>query len=259
MVLTEFGVPFDMEKLNVSKDFKLQNAALNANMHAVETTLMNSCIWNYCPNNTSKWGDGWNGEDLSVFSNIRLSLKDLNDIIDETNKSSKENDLEIFTKNRKVDPNTDINNHLNKGGRALNGLVRPYACKTIGIPTSLYFNQKEGCLVYSFKCQKKLIDSSNKLCTEIFLPNQQYPMYKEVDVFVYHLNGKSKDRIDINDCEFKIDREEQLLKWNCSCLNSVNDIEVEHVLFIRSKDNENGSLEKYAEKKMKKSGWCVFL
>jgi len=35
---------------------------------AVDFNLLNSTIWNYSATNTNKYGDSWNDEDLSVFS-----------------------------------------------------------------------------------------------------------------------------------------------------------------------------------------------
>jgi hypothetical protein len=35
---------------------------------AVDANLLNSTIWNYSASNTNKYGDSWNDEDLSIFS-----------------------------------------------------------------------------------------------------------------------------------------------------------------------------------------------
>ncbi len=35
---------------------------------AVDANLLHSTIWNYAPSNTNKYGDSWNDEDLSIFS-----------------------------------------------------------------------------------------------------------------------------------------------------------------------------------------------
>ena len=35
---------------------------------AVDANLLHSTIWNYTADNTNKSGDGWNDEDLSIFS-----------------------------------------------------------------------------------------------------------------------------------------------------------------------------------------------
>ena len=36
--------------------------------NAIDENLLHSTIWNYTADNTNKYGDGWNDEDLSIFS-----------------------------------------------------------------------------------------------------------------------------------------------------------------------------------------------
>ncbi|KAI8807308.1 glycoside hydrolase superfamily [Cladochytrium replicatum] len=69
-IMGEFGIPFDMSNKYAYKtgDYSMQIKAMDANMYAVETNLLHSTIWNYCPDNTHAWGDGWNGEDLSIWT-----------------------------------------------------------------------------------------------------------------------------------------------------------------------------------------------
>ncbi|KAJ3181836.1 hypothetical protein HDU85_003351 [Gaertneriomyces sp. JEL0708] len=70
VILGETGIPFDMDKGRAYKsgDYSLQTMALDCIMHACESNLLNVTWWNYCPDNTHAWGDGWNGEDLSLWS-----------------------------------------------------------------------------------------------------------------------------------------------------------------------------------------------
>lgn len=65
----EFGLPFDMNgrKAYRTGDFRLQEKALSAYYDALDANLLNATLWNYTADNTHQWGDGWNGEDLSVF------------------------------------------------------------------------------------------------------------------------------------------------------------------------------------------------
>ena len=68
-IVGEFGLPFDMNGRKAYRrgDFRLQEKALSAYYDALDANLMNATIWNYVADNTHQWGDGWNGEDLSVF------------------------------------------------------------------------------------------------------------------------------------------------------------------------------------------------
>ncbi|KAI9749222.1 MAG: hypothetical protein M1815_002690 [Lichina confinis] len=70
-VLTEFGIPFDMDEKSAygTGDYRSQCAAMDANYYAVEGSKINgSTLWLYMSKNNHQWGDQWNGEDLSIFS-----------------------------------------------------------------------------------------------------------------------------------------------------------------------------------------------
>lgn len=69
-LLGEFGIPFNMPlKLDYWLNwFGNQIAALNASFAAVEANLVSGTLWNYTPDNRNSGGDGWNCEDLSLFS-----------------------------------------------------------------------------------------------------------------------------------------------------------------------------------------------
>lgn len=44
-----------------------QSKAMDANLYALESNLLNFTLWNYVPDNDSEWGDQWNGENLSLW------------------------------------------------------------------------------------------------------------------------------------------------------------------------------------------------
>lgn len=68
-LLGEFGLPFDMNGRRAFRrgDFRAQERALAAYYDAIDANLLDATIWNYTADNTHQWGDGWNGEDLSVY------------------------------------------------------------------------------------------------------------------------------------------------------------------------------------------------
>ncbi len=144
-LIGEFGIPFDIGKRLAFKtgDFSLQTVALDASMITVETNMVSSTLWNYSPDNTNQWGDGWNREDFSIFSRDQM----------------------------KGDGSPD------DGGRALRGVVRPYPTATAGELTRLAFNF----LTRRFECTFRH-DPAVTAPTEIFVPLVQYPHGCRVEV-----------------------------------------------------------------------------
>ena len=69
-LLGEFGLAFDINKRIGFKNgnYKLHEEALSMYYNAVDANLLHSTIWNYSASNTNKYGDSWNDEDLSIFS-----------------------------------------------------------------------------------------------------------------------------------------------------------------------------------------------
>ncbi|HCC36804.1 MAG TPA: cytoplasm protein [Treponema sp.] len=69
-LLGEFGLAFDMNKRRgiTGGDYTLHEEALSMYYDAVDANLLHSTIWNYTADNSSAYGDGWNDEDLSIFS-----------------------------------------------------------------------------------------------------------------------------------------------------------------------------------------------
>lgn len=68
--ITEIGIPFDMDdcKAYQNGDYSSQARALDANYYALEYANLGHTIWTYCAKNTNQYGDGWNGEDLSIWT-----------------------------------------------------------------------------------------------------------------------------------------------------------------------------------------------
>jgi len=69
-LLGEFGLAFDMNKRRAfaNGDYALHEEALSMYYNAVDANLLHSTLWNYTADNTYETGDGWNDEDLSIFS-----------------------------------------------------------------------------------------------------------------------------------------------------------------------------------------------
>ncbi|MDR0584078.1 MAG: cellulase family glycosylhydrolase [Treponema sp.] len=72
-LLGEFGLAFDLNKRKafINGDYSVHEEALSMYYDAVDANLLHSTLWNYSAGNTNKTGDGWNDEDLSIFSEGR--------------------------------------------------------------------------------------------------------------------------------------------------------------------------------------------
>jgi hypothetical protein len=147
-LIGEFGIHFDLNGAGAYRAFHAgdrsdapwtaQIIALDLMYNALDTLLIGSTQWNYTASNSNDLaiGDGWNQEDLSIFS-----------------------------RDQQIDP-ADINS----GGRALAGFVRPYARATQGIPRTMKFDRISGTFEFVFE-----YDPSAAGPTEIFVPRIQYP------------------------------------------------------------------------------------
>ncbi|EIN07885.1 glycoside hydrolase, partial [Punctularia strigosozonata HHB-11173 SS5] len=77
-LIGEIGIPYDMDGKRAygrtdggryKGDYGRQQRALDASLNATDgANALSYTIWTYCPDNGHEWGDGWNLEDLSVWS-----------------------------------------------------------------------------------------------------------------------------------------------------------------------------------------------
>jgi hypothetical protein len=106
--------------------------------NALDALMLNATLWNYTASNSNdlRIGDGWNQEDLSVYSNDQR----------------------------------DEAGDINSGGRALEGFVRPYPQYVQGTPKRVDFKRKTGVFTLIFDA-----DPTIDAPTEVFVPRIQYP------------------------------------------------------------------------------------
>lgn len=64
LLVGELGVPFDLRQQGPAAAL----AAMDRTLTAVEDARVSATLWNYTPEHTGEGGDGWNGEDLSIFT-----------------------------------------------------------------------------------------------------------------------------------------------------------------------------------------------
>ncbi|MGH7923371.1 MAG: cellulase family glycosylhydrolase [Candidatus Binatus sp.] len=154
-LIGECGIPFDLNGAEAYRAFQAGDRSdtpwaphivgLDLMYNALDALLINSTQWNYTASNRNDLaiGDGWNQEDLSIFSRDQQS-----------------NPADI-----------------NSGGRALAGFVRPYAMATQGSPRKVKFDRVRGDFEFVFE-----FDPSATSATEVFVPRLQYPKGCEIEV-----------------------------------------------------------------------------
>ncbi|RDB19404.1 hypothetical protein Hypma_013606 [Hypsizygus marmoreus] len=85
-IIGEIGTPFDMDAKRsygwtdngrYRGDYTRQEKALDASLNGADgDNALNWTIWTYCTDHTHDWGDGWNMEDLSLWSSDDLRERD---------------------------------------------------------------------------------------------------------------------------------------------------------------------------------------
>ncbi len=128
VLLGEFGIPFDLVGDRAE--------ALDRSFRAVEDNLLSCTLWNYTADNTHAHGDGWNGEDLSIFCRDEQATPE----------------------------------DVNSGGRGLAAAVRPYPRAVAGEPLRLAFDMRRRAFEFAFRHDPQVAAP-----TEIFVPALQYP------------------------------------------------------------------------------------
>lgn len=128
-LIGEFGIPFDLDHAAAykawaagdrgPKPWERHVIALDLMYNALDTLLISSTQWNYTASNRNDQavGDGWNQEDLSIYS------------VDQRGNS----------------------NDINSGGRALEGFVRPYARAIAGRPLKMKFKRETGAFRFVYE------------------------------------------------------------------------------------------------------------
>ena len=157
VLIGEFGIAYDMQEKRAYRtgDFRTQIRAMNRTLRAFEDTLLSGTIWNYTADNTNAHGDGWNDEDLSIFS-----------------------------RDQQHDPKD-----VNSGGRALEAVVRPYARAIAGALLRMGFDLRSRVFECAFRHDLKATAP-----TEIYVPDFQYPNGVDVRVSdgTYKMNPENQ-------------------------------------------------------------------
>ncbi|KAF9129082.1 hypothetical protein BGW39_004481 [Mortierella sp. 14UC] len=148
-------------------------------LQGLDRTLAHYTLWNYTIENTKQFGDGWNGEDLSLYSAPTATMS-----ADET-----------------LHP-------LDQGGRAVEQFCRPYPIATVGQPTKILFDRHVG--LFRLWTKVEQLDQEHRQQkqeqgddgeSEIYIPQLHFP------------GGPTGCVVAVSDGTWEWDRERQLLFW----------------------------------------------
>lgn len=160
-LIGEFGIQYDLDDARAYREFAAGRRdeaiwnkhilALELMYEALDELQLNATQWNYTASNrnNARIGDGWNQEDLSVYS------------IDQRETPAGAASEDVLD--------------LDRGGRALAGFVRPYPRAVNGELLLTRFDRRSG--RYELRYRTYM---NPGVATEVFIPRLQFP--REFDV-----------------------------------------------------------------------------
>lgn len=193
-LIGEIGCPYDQDNraaygyVNGGKgkgDYSAQQRSWDASMNASDgPNSLSYTLWNYTPTNSHQWGDGWNGEDLSIWSaddckgasykmapssNFGTSLTDSASTLASTSSSAtlrpKLVSPEGIASGMDVTPEL-----LLDGTRAISAVCRPFPVATVGVPARIDFDIAST----TFKLQVAVSPDDGGDGTVIYVPFVHY-------------------------------------------------------------------------------------
>ncbi|KAF9228906.1 glycoside hydrolase family 5 protein [Gyrodon lividus] len=212
-IIGEIGTPYDMDNKKAydssSKsygDYSNQERALDASLNAADgPNALNYTVWTYCPDNSHMWGDGWNMEDLSLWSGDDIMgagrsaasrrVEAAGSIV-----PARASSLSLATLHVPSSPYAHSSHtakfqlphdhlaFLCDGARAVRAFCRPYPVKVVGTPTDIRFDIGKASLKVTIRVtpvdapqideegedfapnSNMAKDEESSLPTEIFLP-----------------------------------------------------------------------------------------
>ncbi|KAI5983227.1 glycoside hydrolase family 5 protein [Pisolithus albus] len=164
-IIGEIGTPFDMDKkasYNPSNprygDYGPQERALDASLSAADgTNALNYTVWTYCADSTHQWGDGWNMEDLSLWSSDDLERR-IGHPTRCTDATTTNGEVGMMAPARVSTatlatlrlaslPYASVSEpahvrlaFLRDGARAVKAFCRPWPVSTVGVPSNIEFD-----------------------------------------------------------------------------------------------------------------------
>ncbi|RKO97729.1 hypothetical protein CXG81DRAFT_6583, partial [Caulochytrium protostelioides] len=173
VLVGECGLPMDINQRTAfgNGDYSRHEHALDALLWGLESSGVHYTLWNYNPGNDDEWGDHWNGENFSIYSDDYRRHGDIGlplpakDAVDSTSSNTDDRGS--------GDPLDEHEGHRwhssHGGGRVLNAILRPAAVKLSGRPRRARFHLEH------LRYELQLVDPRPGVVTEIYVPNWHFP------------------------------------------------------------------------------------
>ncbi|KAF9347354.1 hypothetical protein BGX26_001156, partial [Mortierella sp. AD094] len=173
--------PRDLKSKVLSTSKQFQQAFDNI-LDGLDRTLVHYTLWNYTIENDAQFGDGWNGENLSLYS--------LDSIGASENLSN------------------NAYHKLDRGGRAIEQFCRPYPIATVGSPVKIRFDRHQK----SFELRTRTaIEKISKM--DSVLAASGTVTKTEVYVPRFHFRGPEHCIVKVSDGSWEWDAEKQMMYW----------------------------------------------
>ncbi|GAB5362339.1 hypothetical protein AAMO2058_000788300 [Amorphochlora amoebiformis] len=178
-VIGEFGIPFNGVRKNFGEvnDSMYANHTklLDMNFKAMEVNKVHYALWNYTPNNNTKYGDQWNFEDLSVYSlSHKVREHEVEPPVVELKEIYKSKLQGTY---KPSDQKAARSSLLYNGGRTLDAVCRPFARATAGSILKSRYDMARRRYILSFKRNPAITYP-----TEVFVPLWAFPLGFTVSV-----------------------------------------------------------------------------
>ena len=162
-IIGEIGTPMDMDDKKAYDptrkgygDYSVQERALDASLNAADgPNVLSYTVWTYCPDNSHVWGDGWNNEDLSLWSENDARGRAGHRLAAAGSlASARSSSMSLATlpvpslpyasarssHTAKPMPLHELLRFLRDGARAIRAFCRPYPVKVVGTPVDIQFD-----------------------------------------------------------------------------------------------------------------------